>query len=51
MHLVLPLKLGVTKWYQSCVDCRMLAYIEMVEFKDFIIIEAFLITCFALFLI
>jgi hypothetical protein len=41
MHSVLPLKLGVTKWYQSLVDCRNVSLDRNGRTKDFIIIEAF----------
>jgi hypothetical protein len=41
MHSVLPLKLGVTKWYQSRVDCRNVSLDRNGRTKDFIIIEAF----------
>jgi hypothetical protein len=40
MHSVLPLKLGVTVWYQSC-DCRDASLDRNGRTKDFIIIEAF----------
>jgi hypothetical protein len=42
MHSVLPLKMGVTKWYQSRVDCRIVILDRNGQIKDFIIIEAFL---------
>jgi hypothetical protein len=45
MHSVLPLKLCVTKWYQNRVDCRTLALIEMVEFKDFYNHRSLSLTC------
>jgi hypothetical protein len=41
MHSVLPLKLDVTKWYQSRVDCRNVSLYRNGRTKDFIIIEAF----------
>jgi hypothetical protein len=41
MHLVLPLKLGVTEWYQSCVDYRNASLDRNGRTKDFIIIESF----------
>jgi hypothetical protein len=41
MHSVLPLKLGVTKWYQSRVDCRNVSLDRNGRTKDSIIIEAF----------
>jgi hypothetical protein len=41
MHSVLPLKLTVTEWYQSCVDCRNASLDRNGGTKDFIIIEAF----------
>ena len=33
VHSILSLKLGVTNWYQSQVDCRMQAYLETSRFK------------------
>jgi hypothetical protein len=41
MHSVLPLKLCVTEWYQSRVDCRNASLDRNGRTKDFIIIEAF----------
>jgi hypothetical protein len=41
MHSVLPLKLGVTKWYQSRVDRRNVSLDKNGRTKDFITIEAF----------
>jgi hypothetical protein len=41
MHSDLPLKLGVTEWYQSRVDYRNASLDRNGRTKDFIIIEAF----------
>jgi hypothetical protein len=41
MHSILPLKLGVTKWYQSRVYCRNVSLDRNGRTEDFIITEAF----------
>jgi hypothetical protein len=41
MHSVLPLKLSVTEWYQSYVDCRNASLDSNGRIKDFITIESF----------
>jgi hypothetical protein len=46
MHSILSLKMDVTNWYQSLVDCMTQALLEMVVVASFYSLILCLLSCF-----